>query len=97
MCKCLCHTFKWRVQALQANILVTSSGRACLADFGIAIVRDSHGQMTTTMFNGGGTVNFMAPELLRPEPDFDVKNLDKCDMYAFGCVCYEVRSTNCLS
>jgi len=73
-----------------ANILVTSSGRACLADFGIATVRDSHGQMTTTTFNGGGTQNFMAPELLRPEPNFDVKNLDKCDVYAFGCVCYEM-------
>ena len=32
----------------------------------------------------------MAPELLVAESNDDLMNLDRCDMYAFGCVCYEV-------
>jgi len=74
-----------------ANILITSSGRACLADFGIVTVRDSHVQMTTT-FEVRGTKIFMAPELWGVGNDDDLKKLDRrrCDMYAFGCVCYEI-------
>jgi len=32
----------------------------------------------------------MAPELLVAESNDDLMNLNRCDMYAFGCVCYEV-------
>jgi len=80
---------------LQANILITASGRACLADFGIVTVRDSQVQMNTTTTFGGvrGTFHFMAPELQRVKDNDDLKNLDQrlCDVYAFGCVCYEVK------
>ena len=81
------------LKRLQANILITSSGRACLADFGIAVVRLSQVQMTTT-FDPRGTRYFMAPEFLRASLGSadDMKKLDRrrCDMYAFACVCYEV-------
>ncbi|KAG0707066.1 kinase-like domain-containing protein [Suillus ampliporus] len=74
------------------NILITSSGRACIADFGIVMARDSHVQLTTTT-PGAGTTCFMAPELLNAQNQPDLlQNLDKmpCDMYALGCVCYEM-------
>jgi len=84
----------WRVQGfhLQVNILMTSSGRACIADFGIVTARDPHIQMTTTSSGIVGTLNFMAPELLAAESAADVQKLDRrrCDMYALACVCYEV-------
>lgn len=71
------------------NILITSSGRACIADFGIAKARDSFLQMTTTCSNGG-TPHFMAPEVL--DGKTDLRKLDRrpCDMYALACVCYEM-------
>ncbi|KAG1751323.1 kinase-like domain-containing protein, partial [Suillus paluster] len=73
--------------------LITSSGRACLADFGIVMVRDSHVQLTTTTPGVAGTTYFMAPELIDARSDPDrLQRLDKrrCDMYALGCVCYEM-------
>lgn len=74
------------------NILMTSSGRACIADFGIVTARDPHIQMTTTSSGIVGTLNFMAPELLAAESAADVQKLDRrrCDMYALACVCYEM-------
>ncbi|KAG1812195.1 kinase-like domain-containing protein [Suillus subaureus] len=74
------------------NILITSSGRACIADFGIVTARDSRIQMTTTASGVVGTLHFMAPELLAAESAADIQNLDRrrCDMYALACVCYEM-------
>ncbi|KAG1739282.1 kinase-like domain-containing protein [Suillus lakei] len=74
------------------NILITSSGRACIADFGIVTARDSHIQMTTTSSGVAGTLHFMAPELLEAHSAADLQKLDRrrCDMYALACVCYEM-------
>ncbi|KAJ7797928.1 kinase-like domain-containing protein [Mycena olivaceomarginata] len=52
-----------------ANILVTPSHRACIADFGVSsivkaiTVRFTH----TTAKKGGGTANYLSPELYRGE------------------------------
>lgn len=91
ICACLCF---WEVQVLylQVNILITSSGRACIADFGIAKARDSFLQMTTTCSNAG-TRHFMAPELLDGKTDLQKLDRRPCDMYALACVCYEVGKT----
>lgn len=74
------------------NILITSSGRACIADFGIVTARDSHIQMTTASSGVIGTLNFMAPELLDAGSVADLQKFDRrrCDMYALACVCYEM-------
>ncbi|KAG2127482.1 kinase-like domain-containing protein, partial [Suillus clintonianus] len=74
------------------NILITSSGRACIADFGIATARDAHIQMTTTSSGVAGTRHFMAPELIEAQDAADLQKLDRrrCDMYALACVIYEM-------
>ncbi|KAG1751313.1 kinase-like domain-containing protein [Suillus paluster] len=75
-----------------ANILITSSGRACLADFGLATTQDSQIQQTTVV-SVAGTSSFMAPELLEAciNPSL-LSTLDRrpCDIFAFGCICYEM-------
>ena len=53
----------------QTNILITSDKpvRACLADFGfMTIVYDDADGPESTSALGGGTMPFMAPELLSP-------------------------------
>lgn len=72
------------------NILITSSGRACIADFGIAQARDCYIQMTTSSGSKGGTRHFMAPELLDRTTDFQKLDRRPCDVYALACVCYEM-------
>ncbi|KAH6890219.1 kinase-like domain-containing protein, partial [Coprinopsis sp. MPI-PUGE-AT-0042] len=73
------------------NILINSEGRACLADFGLSkLVRDedwvtSPGDSST--FHG--CQYFSAPELLFWELDQDERETSS-DVYAFGCVCYQV-------
>jgi serine/threonine protein kinase len=79
----------------QANILATASGRACLADFGLAIVIDSQVIRSSPM-DSAGTPRWQAPELLRGGFD-DVEHYGNCsresDIYAFACVCYEVTTS----
>ncbi|KAF6757190.1 kinase-like domain-containing protein [Ephemerocybe angulata] len=78
-----------------ANILVSISGRACLADFGLSKVSDpllmrwtSVNTVTTT----GGTLRWQAPELFTPEDDGEVVVTTKSDIYSFACVCYEIMT-----
>ena len=81
------------------NILVDSSGRACVADFGLSSVTDSqiaHWASHSAAASTGGSLRWQAPELNDPEHDEVVHNTKESDMYAWGCVCYEVRNWDCL-
>ncbi|KAK7063344.1 kinase domain-containing protein [Favolaschia claudopus] len=71
------------------NILVTPSGRACIADFGLSIIVNvmSLRLTTSTIANRGGTVRYYAAELFNS----DVKTFAS-DIYAFGCVAYEIMT-----
>ncbi|KAF7369136.1 Protein kinase domain-containing protein [Mycena venus] len=72
------------------SILVTPSHRACIADFGVSSIakamtaRFTHSTVTAQ----AGTARYQAPEL------FEVENPAQIhfgsDVYAFGCVCYEI-------
>lgn len=76
-----------------ANVLITQSGRACLADFGLAIAIDSN-TMTVAQnstVRSGGTVRWQAPELFNPTGC--QQNTTCSDIYAFACVCYEMFSS----
>lgn len=74
----------------QVNILVTSAQRACLADFGLATVKDSKRlTLTASTQKSVGTLRWQAPELLDPSQG-PVPNTKSSDIYAFACVCYEV-------
>ncbi|KAL0062706.1 hypothetical protein AAF712_010401 [Marasmius tenuissimus] len=68
------------------NILITSSLRACIADFGLSRIVETHGLgLTTSGARPTGTMRWQAPELLygkRPSKESDV--------YSFACVCYEI-------
>ena len=72
--------------------------KACLADFGFTtMVLDPHNPMSTSFTLEGGTLTFMAPELLVPT-NYD---LDKAvptreaDIYAFGLVILQVTAFFC--
>ncbi|KAJ7755571.1 kinase-like domain-containing protein [Mycena metata] len=67
-----------------ANILVTSSGRACIADFGLSYITNPMTFRFThaTLEHGrGGTLHYQAPELFQDE-----MNHFGSDIYAFGCI-----------
>ncbi|KAK6966788.1 kinase domain-containing protein [Favolaschia claudopus] len=70
------------------NILVTPSGRACIADFGLSIIVNAMTLRvtTSTIASRGGTARYHAPELFR---ETGVKTFAS-DIYAFGCVVYEI-------
>ncbi|EDR06697.1 uncharacterized protein LACBIDRAFT_299795 [Laccaria bicolor S238N-H82] len=73
------------------NILVTESGKACLADFGLSNHVDAEILTWTSesSANTGRTVRWQAPELFNPE-NGKSKSTKETDVYAFSCVCYEI-------
>ncbi|KAJ7447740.1 kinase-like domain-containing protein, partial [Mycena galericulata] len=64
---------------------VTRSGRAVLADFGLASVADSKVLLSTSSGKRGGTVRWHAPELFE-----EACSSFASDVYAISCVCYEI-------
>ncbi|KAJ7367870.1 kinase-like domain-containing protein [Mycena albidolilacea] len=70
------------------NIMVTPSGRACIADFGLSSIVDelSLNIMFSSRSGWAGTVRYQAPELLTSERSSHFGS----DVYAFACVCYEI-------
>ncbi|KXN88557.1 hypothetical protein AN958_07193 [Leucoagaricus sp. SymC.cos] len=65
------------------NILVSNTGHAMLADFGISQIMVS---ASIRSQSGIGTWRWMAPELLVQSAPFTKAS----DVWAFGCTCYEV-------
>ncbi|KAL0570532.1 Receptor-interacting serine/threonine-protein kinase 1 [Marasmius crinis-equi] len=74
------------------NILVTPDERACIGDFGLSRVADSHGfrLSTSTSSQVKGTIRWLAPELLEPPCHLSTRS----DIYAYACVCYEILTGN---
>ncbi|KAH7906828.1 kinase-like domain-containing protein [Hygrophoropsis aurantiaca] len=74
-----------------SNILITDDHRACVADFGLCLLaQNSALQITmTSSSNDHGSLFWMAPELINDEEETQCKNC-ATDVYAFGCVCYEI-------
>ncbi|KAL0069535.1 Rho guanine nucleotide exchange factor [Marasmius tenuissimus] len=71
------------------NILITKYLRACIADFGLSRVADTHAlrMPATTITRPVGTARWLAPELLMG----GCGTTKASDVYAYACVCYEVR------
>ncbi|KAJ7121648.1 kinase-like domain-containing protein [Mycena epipterygia] len=73
------------------NILI-NKGRAYLTDFGLAgFVQSETSAKSSTH---GGSMRWMAPELIHPDihqPNLPFKRTPASDVWAFGCVCCEVR------
>lgn len=72
-----------------ANILVNEQGEAALADFGLSSVIAFAGEATTSTFNGG-SVRWMAPELLFTSPHDGTQKTRASDTYSYGSVILEV-------
>jgi serine/threonine-protein kinase len=65
-----------------ANILLGPSGAAALADFGLA--RGAADTVLTQAGRVSGTVDYLAPEVIRGSPATSAS-----DIYALGCLAYE--------
>ncbi|KAL0575315.1 hypothetical protein V5O48_006666 [Marasmius crinis-equi] len=87
----LCHLHHTKIvhgDLKGVNILVTPDERACIGDFGLSRVADSHrlSLPTSTSRGPAGTARWLAPELLTGGDG----TTRESDVYAFGCVCYEI-------
>jgi len=77
--------------------LINNSGHACLADFTLLTIAPSQSASTVSSRTGGvggGTIQWMSPELLNPER-FGLEGgrpTKQSDCYALGMVIYEVLS-----
>ena len=73
------------------NILVTPEGRAVLVDFGLSQWQGARVSSEEVVEAGiaAGTIRYMSPERIRGD-DFDAR----LDLYALGCVLYELVTGN---
>ena len=73
--------------------MVDDAGHALLGDFGQSYASDSRKYLDSTRVgHAASPVHWMAPELMRWGSRN--KTSDKSDIYAFGCVLYEVSSNS---
>jgi len=75
------------------NVLVNSSGRAVISDFGLSKIGGSSlieptTQSYTQSMARGGTYRYQSPELLKGETGITTNS----DVYALGCIFYELYS-----
>jgi serine/threonine protein kinase len=70
---------------------VTPSHRACIADFGVSLIANAITVLFThsTVNSQAGTARYQAPELFQVENPAQIHF--GSDVYAFACICYEVR------
>ena len=66
------------------NIMVNKEGTVKVVDFGIARVLETSKTQTGTLI---GTFSYMAPEMFRGE-----HATERCDIWSFGVLCYELLS-----
>ncbi|KAK7029810.1 kinase-like protein [Favolaschia claudopus] len=76
-----------------ANILITESWTACLADFGLSVFANAATTSMHTSSARAGSLYWMAPELIDPGR-FGCKfvRTKASDVFAYGCVCFELYS-----
>ena len=73
---------------MKSNILIDSNQTARIADFGLtSLLHHPSISISVTAPALGGTLQWMAPELL----DGESRPSKESDIYAFGMVIYEVR------
>ncbi|KDQ16398.1 hypothetical protein BOTBODRAFT_90107, partial [Botryobasidium botryosum FD-172 SS1] len=72
------------------NILISPSGNACIADFGLAELKsDTYAMSYSTPFIVAGHPRWQAPELIRAENKEEARRNTSTDIFAFGRVMLE--------
>ncbi|KAF9450904.1 kinase-like protein, partial [Macrolepiota fuliginosa MF-IS2] len=71
------------------NILLSDDGRALITDFGLSHITVSSVGRKSSATSPGGTTRWTAPELLKGD-DCHNQLTKACDIWSFGCLCYEV-------
>lgn len=75
------------------NILINADGSACLADFGLSSVMDAEvlgWTSLTTITQIGGTVRWMAPEMIEAAENCILRPTFESDIYSLASVMFEV-------
>ncbi|KAL0057756.1 hypothetical protein AAF712_015586 [Marasmius tenuissimus] len=71
------------------NVLITPDLRARIGDFGLSRVTDTQKLFSVQTHRSKGTMRWLAPELIQADDEADSSR--ESDVYAYACVCYEVR------
>ena len=75
----------------QSNVLVRADGRAYIADFGLSTLLTAvGGPSVASSRQNGGTVRWMAPELLNPQNPSPPSPTSRSDVYSFGSIMFQV-------
>ena len=74
------------------NILVKNNLTCCIADFGLAVMKDSNSNKVNIPSNPKqGTKRYMAPEILNESINTNhFESFKQADIYALGLVLYEI-------
>lgn len=76
-----------------SNVLMDENGRACLADYGLALIVASSTDMrtsTTETCNSPNAARWAAPELFLGENEIDFRPTLSSDVYSFGCIMLQI-------
>ncbi|KAG2071008.1 kinase-like protein [Suillus decipiens] len=76
-----------------SNVLMDEDGRACLADYGLALIVASSTDMrtsTTETCNSPNAARWAAPELFLGEDETDFQPTVSSDVYSFGCIMLQI-------
>ncbi|KAJ6579471.1 kinase-like domain-containing protein, partial [Mycena vulgaris] len=75
-----------------SNVLIDEQSRACLTDFGLSFLSDASAGNSPGRV---GSLRWMAPELIDPSSFgcSEFSPTQASDVYAFGCVCYELYTS----
>ncbi|KDQ21210.1 hypothetical protein BOTBODRAFT_99970, partial [Botryobasidium botryosum FD-172 SS1] len=78
------------LRSVSHNILISSTGDACIADFGLSeVVEEVSKYSQSTSWKNAGNWSFMAPELFGENPP---PRSVETDVFSFGRVIFEVDS-----